>query len=251
MLSSPALWVYWWVGWIQSHTCNTHDVSIHHRPKKQASSGFWPVNSQKENTEYMIRTSEWVDIRLCGCWEISLHLLTLCLGADIFFFFFLNRCFSSIHRLNKKFWMWAHEKQLPGFRAVLLACSCLISVFDDAVGSDEQMGFKRLFSQTGYRWCVGPLSGAGIKWCSSTPRCSLNSPQGGVLDGRPEEEEVVLECVQGRIVTRAAPSLPADIISFSTSLIMRLNQPFSQLSCLNQSLPVVQHLVLTPRYSTL
>ncbi len=37
------------------------------------------------------------------------------------------------------------------------------------------MGFKRLLSQTGYRWCVGlVLCGARLKWCSSTPHCSLH-----------------------------------------------------------------------------
>lgn len=52
---------------------------------------------------------------------------------------------------------------------VLAAFSSLWSVFDGATGSYEQMGFKRLLPQTGYRWCVGPvLPEPEIKWCSSS-----------------------------------------------------------------------------------
>ena len=84
-------------------------------------------------------------------------------------------------------WWWT---AVTGFRDRLVACSRLTSIFDDPTGSSEQMGFKRLLTQTGYRRCVGlVLSGAGIKWWSLPPRYSDGGRDPVV---RPEEEKVFL-----------------------------------------------------------
>lgn len=86
--------------------------------------------------------------------RISLHLFT-------FFFWCRYLCKMQLFILSKTLFLlilitnaeslimktWSLVSGLLFF----VACACLIRVFDDAIGSYEQMGFKRLLSQTGYR----------------------------------------------------------------------------------------------------
>lgn len=73
-------------------------------------------------------------------------------------------------------WSW---KTVAGFRTLLVSSVALMM----PLGAMSRWVSKGCFPQTGKRWCVGlVLSGAGIKWCSSTTRCSLHHC--GVGSGR-------------------------------------------------------------------
>lgn len=110
--------------------------------------------------------------QLCGSWEFPLiYLLSFLVQIFMQNAAFHPFCNLRILVANVESLLMKSSKWFPGSSYCMLLSH---SVFDDAIGSYEQMGFKRPLSQTGYRWCVGlVLSGAGIKWCSSTPHCFL------------------------------------------------------------------------------
>lgn len=189
--------------------------------------------------------------------RISPHLFIFFFGADIYVKCIFSSSFENfvLEDVNYKCWISDLKKQslVSGF--VLLHFLVSYMTLMMPLGAKSRWVSKGYVPQTGYRWCVGPvLSGPGIKWCSSTPYCSIHLCRvGSGLRKRSSSSSVF----QGHIVKRAAtssiPFIHLDIIIpqfIYISLIFK-SMSLSFTVSIRCTLFLILYLSLTPGYSTL
>lgn len=116
--------------------------------------------------------------QFCGCWEFPLIYLFSSLGQTFYVKCIFSSSFKKLFFLrmliaNAESLILKRQSLVSGF--VLLHSLVSYMTLMMPLGAMSRWVSKGCVPQTGYRWCVGPvLSGPGIKWCSSTPYCSIH-----------------------------------------------------------------------------